>query len=163
MKYEILKTINGGTPPKRSTKYSAAVDLYANEDVSIEIGQTKLVGLGIVIDTQAILDKINDSDYGFGMDIKHVYEVFMASSYLQLMIRSSLSLRGLILANGVGIVDLDYPNEIKMVITNINSDDPYHVHKGDRIGQAILMSHNTGMIAVGEKVERTGGFGSTGR
>ena len=38
----MLKVINGGFEPTRATKYSAMVDLYANADVVIGAGETKI-------------------------------------------------------------------------------------------------------------------------
>jgi len=144
----MFKTVYGGIMPTRGTKYSAAVDLYANADVDIPRGQTKIVGLGIVIDNYAIKDLAS--------------EQFMHTRYIQLSIRSSLAVSGLILANGVGIIDMDYPDEIKMIITNNSGPDKYHIRKGDRIGQAILMTHDSAVFNYGSNAKRTGGLGSTG-
>jgi len=98
--------------PKKMTKYSACLDVYANEDVTIGAGETKLVGLGIAIDDKEIkrivshhyyyLDKNADKDF------EYVKKEFLKSHYLQLMLRSSLSVKGLMLANGVGVIDLDF-------------------------------------------------------
>jgi hypothetical protein len=54
----MLKTINGGKMPTKGSKYSACVDLYANEDVCIGAGETKIVGLGVCID----IDSIRESE-----------------------------------------------------------------------------------------------------
>ena len=46
----MFKSINGGRLPERATRYSAGFDVFANEDVVIGAGETKLVGLGIALD-----------------------------------------------------------------------------------------------------------------
>ena len=99
----MLKTINGGQLPTRGSKYSAAVDLYANEDIIIAPGETKLVPLGVCIDERVLLKS----------------DRFLSSHYFQLMLRSSIS-KHLIIANGIGIVDIDYvyPNEIMIRLHN---------------------------------------------
>ena len=53
----MFKQINGGKLPQRAKKYSASFDVYANEDVVIGAGETKLVGLGIAIDTEAFWER----------------------------------------------------------------------------------------------------------
>jgi len=116
------KVKKDATLPTRGSKYSACVDVYANEDVTIGAGETKLVGLGITIDDKEIkrivshhyyyLDKNADKDF------EYVKKEFLKSHYLQLMLRSSLATKGLMLGNGVGVIDLDYKDEIKMIIHN---------------------------------------------
>ena len=62
---------------------------------------------------------------------------------------------------GSGIIDMDYQGEWKEVICNL-SGDVYIIKKGDRIAQAVLMSHNTGSLKqYASFEERVGGFGST--
>jgi dUTP pyrophosphatase len=86
--------------------------------------------------------------------------------YLELSVRSSTPLKDwIILANGVGIIDADYYNnpdnegEIFFQLINL-SPFPIALHKGDIIGQGIIMPYVT--TANDEAKEtRTGGFGST--
>ena len=52
--------------PTRGSKYSACVDVYANEDVTIEAGETTLVGLGIAIDELKIRETIYQKALPFG-------------------------------------------------------------------------------------------------
>ena len=107
------------------------------------------------------------------------YDEFLSSHYLQLMLRSSLAKKGLIIANGVGVIDLDYKDEIKIAIHNpiteqnfIQDDnayitDPfehteYKIKKGDRIAQITLLEHRSHLFCIESDEERKGGFGSTG-
>ena len=166
--------------PTRGSKYSACVDVYASEDVTIEAGATKLVGLGVCIDDKEIkrivshhfyyLDKNTDKDF------EDVKKEFLKSNYLQLMLRSSLGKKGLILPNGVGVIDLDYKDELKMIIHNplvtayfgegdrleIGLYDKYEIKKGDKIGQITLLEHKSYLFGIDSEDERDGGFGSTG-
>jgi len=165
----MFKSVNGGKLPTRATKYSACVDVYANEDVVIGAGETKIVGLGIAIDEDALV-------YGVAAN-----EEFMSSHYLQLMLRSSLGAKGLIIPNGVGIIDMDYRDEIKMIVHNPvipdsikttnfpgfaevigRADKRVHINKGDRIGQITLLEHHSYLFDIDTEEERAGGFGSTG-
>lgn len=76
---------------------------------------------------------------------------------------------GLVLANGVGVVDADYYNnldndgEIMFAFFNI-SDEPVTLHVGDRIGQGVFKKYLRPTEGLRIKdAERTGGFGSTGK
>jgi len=182
--------------PTRGSKYSACVDVYANEDVAIGAGETKLVGLGISIDEDFIKHKIATSlgyEKWFNINqinvnrerkshlLNRLYG-FLKSHYIQLMLRSSLGKKGLILPNGVGVIDLDYKDEIKMIIhnpildidengvrfgvssySNDNVQSPkYEIKKGDKIGQLALLEHKSYLFGIESEDERNGGFGSTG-
>ena len=185
----MFKTVNGGQLPTRGSKYSACVDLYASEDVTIGAGETKLVGLGVCIDLESS-NVYKSSDYMWATKKKvdeDTLEIikeqakrdFMREHYLQLMLRSSLGVKGLILPNGVGIIDLDYEDEIKMIIHNplipfisydndgivrgyVNEKAYYNIKKGDRIGQITLLEHKSYLFGINTDDERSGGFGSTG-
>lgn len=87
--------------------------------------------------------------------------------YLQLSIRSGMALKtGLMLANGVGIVDADYYNNdgneghIMFPVHNFGFKDKL-IKKGERIGQGVFLNFlkADGDVTV---AKRGGGFGSTG-
>lgn len=170
----MFKSINGGIPPQRTTKYSAGFDVFANEDVVIGAGETKLIGLGIALDIESMVDEqgwIKESMFS----AVRMGE-FLQTHYFALHIRSSLRAKGLT-SLGTGIIDMDYRDEIKMVIHKpyetkqefahgipITAKISYKINKGDKIGQLILCRHE-GWILPSEYTkdeERNGGFGSTG-
>ena len=88
--------------------------------------------------------------------------------FLGIFARSSTPLkRGLMVANGVGVVDSDYcgpTDEIKIPMLNFTSA-PVQVSKGDRIAQGILLpSPRVEWEEVDElRTGSRGGFGATGR
>ena len=143
----MLKTINNGKMPERATKYSASVDLFSNEDVIIKSRETKVIGLGVCIDLEETK--------------KYPDNFFLSTHYIQLMLRSSLGVKGLVLPNGVGIIDLDYADELKMIIHNTNKEE-YIIKVGDKIAQAILLKHLGSYFGIETDVIRNGGLGSTG-
>ena len=165
----MLKVINNGKMGTRATKYSTALDLYANEDVVIGAGGTAIVGLGVCIDLEAIeleliMRNINPTDFSY----------FLNSHYLQLNPRSSLRARGLI--SNTGIIDLDYKDEIKIIIHNpheikyeqsfdtgiiVECENQYVINKGDKIAQITLLEHESYLFNINTDTERDGGFGST--
>lgn len=86
---------------------------------------------------------------------------------IRIYARSGMALKqGLTLANGVGVVDADYQEQVFVMIHNIsNAIQTIHIH--DRIAQAEL--HHTPKFVVDKLAnppepytDRDGGFGSTG-
>ena len=128
--------------PAYGTDGSAAFDLAASETTVIAPGEVRLVPTGLVIEVPA------------GM-------------FLGVFARSSTPLkRGLMVANGVGVVDSDYcgpSDEIKVPTINFTAA-PVTVTKGDRIAQGILLpSPRVEWDEVGElRAGSRGGFGATG-
>jgi dUTPase len=175
----MFKVLVEGCEPTKGSKYSAAVDLYASEDIVIGAGETAMVGLGVCIDEDELISMIfagyPDLDYEY---TNEAIEQFMTSHYLQLEPRSSLRVSGLIV--GTGIIDLDYRKEIKLVIHNtvkapkycadasgaafdMTDYKPFKIPKGQKIAQILLQEHKTYYMGISTEVKRTGGFGSTGK
>jgi dUTPase len=172
----MFKVINGGKLPTRGSKYSACVDLYANEDIVIGAGETVKVGLGVAIDMDRYCQQMHNANYkdivlGKQNQPNIFYSVhsFMKSHYLQLNPRSSLRAKGLI--SHTGIIDLDYKDEIKIIIhnplelthfQNDVSSKMYKINKGERIAQVTLIEHKGYLFGIDTEDERDGGIGSTG-
>ena len=128
--------------PEPATGRAAGFDLAAAADMEIPARSIRLVGTGLVI---AVPD-------GY---------------FLGIFARSSTPLkRGLMVANGVGVIDADYSgpgDEIKIQLLNF-TDAPVTVSKGDRLAQGIVLP--CPRVEWNEVEEMTvptrGGFGSTG-
>jgi dUTP pyrophosphatase len=94
----------------------------------------------------------------FDIDEDHVLKVYS---------RSGTALKkGLLLVNGVGVVDSDYTQETFVLLYN-TSDGPITINNGDRIAQAMLERVEHYQFeeiseAPTQKTDRQGGFGSTG-
>lgn len=170
----MFKVLVEGCEPERGSKFSACVDLFASEDVTIYPGDTAMIGLGVAIDID--FNTIHRDYNSFTSTAKKNFEEwFMKTHYLQLMLRSSLGKKGLILPNGVGIIDMDYRDEIKLLVHNpiydvhfndqrfvgVNDEYTYEIKKGDKIAQVTLLEHKGYLFGIDTDVERNGGFGST--
>ncbi len=157
----MLKTLWGGKEPTKGSKYSAAIDLYAQDDFIMEVGETRIVPLGVCIDFDKLLDGI-DSFYPYneGMLPKYKIDYFMKTNYLQLEPRSSIRAKGIISCSGV--VDIDYKDEIKIILHNF-SGEQFIINKHDKIAQIMLKEHKTYLMGIGTEDERVGGIGSTGK
>ena len=128
--------------PAYGTGESAGFDLAAAHDVVVPPRQIALVRTGFVIEVPA----------GY---------------FLAIFARSSTPLkRGLMVANGVGVLDPDYcgPNdEVKIQVLNISGAE-VQVKRGDRLAQGIVLpAPRVSWQEVPELREVTrGGFGATG-
>ena len=180
----MFKVLDEVCQPTRATKYSAMVDLYAREEVTIAAGETKIVPLGVKIDIDE-LDVDLNGDYKFARRNnacdetlirihKQQKDNFMKSHFLELHPRSSLRAKGLII--GVGVIDLDYPDEIGLILHNpIKKFDTlirffglgfmrnYKINKGDKVAQCTLVEHKGYLMGIESDTERVGGFGSSGK
>jgi len=136
--------------------------LYARENIVIGAGETAKVPLGVSLDYD-----------NFPIYLKNNLNKF----YLQLEPRSSLRAKGLIA--GTGIIDIDYKDEIMIILHNPTktidiaranyapeyklSCDLYEIKKGDKIAQLLLKEHKSYLMGIDTEEKRTGGFGSTGK
>ena len=82
--------------------------------------------------------------------------------------RSGLaSKHGVTCANAPGLIDSGYRGELKVALVNLDPDEDYIVHKGDRIAQlAVMQVPHAAFIVVNELPTASrgdGGFGSSGR
>jgi deoxyuridine 5'-triphosphate nucleotidohydrolase len=136
-----VKVEDDGRLPERKTPGSAAWDLYAAEDKFIPAGGYNIVSIGIRSEfDDAIVAVIRD--------------------------RSSMAAKQLFVTGG--IIDADYRGIWKVVINNLNPNDGFTIHKGDRIAQVLfLLLAPTQVVPVSEvgmdnTKRKEGGFGSTG-
>lgn len=76
--------------------------------------------------------------------------------------------RGLVIPNGIGVIDADYYNnnanegEIFIQVLNFGLTD-VQIKKGERIGQGIFLNYLTADDDQQPKRQRQGGFGSSGQ
>ena len=138
-----IKRIDKTLPlPERKTEGAAAFDLVARKEIVIPSGVVEYVPLNVIL---AVPD-------GF---------------VLHLFARSGTHKKGLILANGVGVIDSDYcgnDDEVTAAYYNF-SDAPVTVERGERIAQGIIRKYEVvdwEEVELMEKPSR-GGFGTTGK
>ena len=81
--------------------------------------------------------------------------------------RSGLALKhGVSMVNAPGTIDAGYRGEIKVLLINHDPDNPFVIHRGDRIAQLIIqrvehaLFHEVGQLPGSDRGD--GGFGSTG-
>lgn len=123
----------------------SGLDLFFNEDITLEPKETKIISLGIRC--EAFMSK--------GSDVNLSYYLYP---------RSSISKTPLRMANSVGIIDAGYRGLICAAVDN-TSDEPYTIRGGQRLFQ--LCSPTLSPITfelcntLTESSRGEGGFGST--
>ncbi len=85
---------------------------------------------------------------------------------LQIRSRSGLAINnGIIVLNGVGTIDSDFKDEIKVILYNAGTED-FTINSGDRIAQMVLIKVERLFFDEVEEIDRRddrgGGFGHTG-
>jgi len=142
MRLKIRRLDSTVSLPAYGTDESAGFDLAAAHDVTVPPRQIVLIRTGLVIEVPS-------------------------GHFLAIFARSSTPLkRGLMVANGVGVIDPDYsgPNDEVMIQVLNLTDAPVEVRRGDRLAQGIILpSPRVTWQEVSEIREVTrGGFGATG-
>ena len=138
-----IKRLDATIPlPAYGTEEAAGFDLAAASDLTIRPREIALVPTGLVIEVPT-------------------------GHCLAIVARSSTPLkRGLLVANGVGIVDPDYSgptDEVMIQVLNITDAD-VHIRRGDRLAQGIILPaprvrwHEVSDVRNAVR----GGFGATG-
>ena len=126
--------------PTRAHEHDAGADLRASESAFIGSGRFAKVSTGVRV------------------SIPEGYVGLLAA-------RSSLFGHGLLMANGVGIIDAGFTGEIKVPLFNAGNL-PSIVLAGERIAQLVILPCELPAFRLVAKLEETergeGGFGSTG-
>ena len=128
--------------PSYGTDEAAGFDLAAAHDVTIAARSIALVRTGLVIEVPS-------------------------GHFLAIFARSSTPLkRGLIVANGVGVIDPDYcgpTDEVMIQVLNVTDSD-VDVKRGDRLAQGIVLAapRVTWQEVEAIRLAARGGFGVTG-
>jgi dUTP pyrophosphatase len=144
-----MKLFDESLPPERATEGSLGSDLYYpyEKDLIINPNETDLVPMGIWLDMT-------------GTDLT----AFIIS-------RSSIPKKlGLVVKNGIGLIDNDYQEELKLLLWN-TSDAKQVITKGQRIAQLVFIPEY--FLKLARSIDfnlvdnfaietQRGGFGSTG-
>lgn len=137
-----IKLEDGAQVPTYAHDTDAAADLYALEDTDLPYNSR-------------------------GNKVRTGVSIQLPEGWLALIIpRSSIGAKTpLRLSNSVGLIDSGYRGELGVLYDNL-ADQPYHITKGDRIAQLLVMPSYRFQAKVVESLEDSdrgeGGFGSTG-
>ena len=121
----------------------AGADLYSIEDKVLQPGERALIGTGIAL------------------AIPEGYGAFVHP-------RSGLAVKhGISMVNTPGTIDAGYRGELKIILINHDTKDPFTVAKGDRIAQLVIQKVEHPAFVEADELPTADrgekGFGSTGR
>ncbi len=127
--------------PMYQTPQAAGFDLHAISDYVLEAHKSALIGTGLAFEIESHFE-------------------------IQIRPRSGLALKhGISVLNTPGTIDSDYRGEIKVLLINHSSLD-FHIHKGDRIAQAVVNEITHAQFSEVEELQESvrgeKGFGSSG-
>jgi len=138
-----IKRIDKTLPlPEYHTSGSVAFDFYAREETSIPAGGIEKIPTGLIIETPK----------GYGLIVAA---------------RSSLMYKkGLLLSNGIGVIDQDYSGEDDEILISVynTTNKDIKIEKLERIAQGMFIRIDTAEWNEVEKMndQSRGGYGSTG-
>lgn len=177
----LIKKVNGLTLPNRANETDAGYDVIAT---SINVVGTE------VFKNSGEYSKINYIEYGTSLCISRDESRPGARKDVHTLLfpRSSISKTNLVLANSIGLIDAGYTDEIKVrfkyipqpsdMIAHSNGNITYKIDTssiykiGDRIAQLVFADtlganfnevDPTEWDSLTAKINRGGGFGSTGK
>lgn len=150
--------------PRRSTFGSAGYDFFSPKEYELKPNEWTMIDTGVCLGEERV--KVNVRHVGrklfsrFKMWIRHE-EYFIDQWFMMIAPRSGLSNKhGFRIRNTVGIIDQDYRDTIKILVT---VDEPYTLAKGEKFAQGILLPYGVLEGEIAPTEARTGGHGSTGR
>lgn len=146
----MLQAIHDWCKPTRS---STVIELYSAKQLTIDVGETKVIQLGVKINSDFLSD--NNISEQFKKE-------FLNSHYLELQIDNSLAEKGLF--SVLRIINLDFQDELTINISNpvqarnvafenwapsyVIVGDPFFIEKGDKICSCMLKQHKTHLIQI---------------
>ena len=139
MRKILVSLKEGATLPVKKSATAAGFDLSVSKNVCLYEGSSALVETGVSM-------------------------AIPAGYYGQVSLRSGLWKEGIIMPNGVGVIDSDYRGEIKIPVLCVFGK--FEASAGDRIAQIVILRIDECEMELGslDYTERgSGGFGHTGR
>lgn len=128
--------------PKNAYEGDGAVDLRSTVDKTLQPFERALIPTGIAMELPA----------GFAALV---------------VPRSGLALKhGITLVNSPGLIDSNYRGEIGAIVANTDPNEPFHIERGDRIAQLMIVKVEQPAFHSVDQLSDTdrgaGGFGSSG-
>lgn len=143
MKLQIRLLDPGLPPPSYAHPGDAGLDLVSAVALTLKPGDRALVPSGVA--------------------------VAIPPGYAGLVLpRSGRALgEGLALANSPGLIDAGYRGELKVVLVNLDFEEPIYINRGDKIAQLVVQRVENVELEVTDELPSSergaGGFGSSGR
>lgn len=104
--------------PSRATSFSCGYDLRCPYELTLYPKQKIKIATGIKV-------------------------IMPFTMFILITIHEFMVEKGLVLFNGVSIINADYKDEICLLLENTNSVDYIHIKEGQKIAQAIFQRYET--------------------
>lgn len=158
-----IKLDDGAILPTRAHDTDAGLDLYSREDKVVPAGGSACFDTGVHIQLEAYnypksitLDRLNG----------RVGAITFGTMYTTGFLKSKSGLNVKHNITSEGVIDMGYTGPIVVKLYNHGPED-YHVRKGDKISQLVILPVLTPPLEVVQELEETergnNGFGSSGR
>lgn len=144
--------------PRRATMGSAGYDFFSPDTYWLEPRKWTMIDTGVRLTNEAI----RCVNYSIGGACgTTLTPVGVGQWFMMLVPRSGLSNKyGFRIRNTIGIIDMDYKDTIKAMVT---VDEPYTLQKNEKFLQGIFMPFGISIGEIEPSEMRAGGQGSTGR
>lgn len=147
-----IKLDPGAYMPERANDTDAGLDLRSREDKVVPAGGSAVFDTGVHVELPYFKD-CDDYPWHTGE-----YTVGFLKSKSGLNVKNNIT--------SEGVIDMGYTGSIVVKLYNHGKED-YHVKRGDKISQLVILPILTPTIEVVGELDETergdGGFGSTGR
>lgn len=130
--------------PRRSTIGSAGYDFFSPDTYELKPNEWTMIDTGVSFDTPK----------------EQIMNPYGTKWFMALFPKSGLSTDYGFQLRSTGIIDMDYRDTIKAMVT---VDKPYTLQKDEKFLQGIVMQFATFSDEIPPTEERKGGHGSTGR
>jgi dUTP pyrophosphatase len=141
LQYKVKRLTPDAKLPIKSTEQAAGLDFFASDDFLIEPNKVTMVKTGIAAE-------IPQGFWGFTRP------------------RSGMGTKFGIAISSSSTIDSDYRGELMFPFTT-HKNESYQIHKGDKIGQMMILPVPVVEVVEVEELSGTqrgeGGFGSTGK
>jgi dUTP diphosphatase len=139
---EFQRLSDAARAPERANEHDAGWDLRAVEAATLAPGERASIGTGIAV-------AIPEGHAGLVLP------------------RSGIAARhGIALVNAPGLIDSGYRGEVRILLLNTDTREPFPIAPGDRIAQLVIVDLAEVEFAESESLSETargdGGFGSSG-
>ena len=159
-----IKLSDGALMPTRAHDTDAGLDLYAREDKVVPAGGSVTFDTGVHVELpvfeyiRSVFPTYTKEQTLFNFSIEKIATAGFLKSKSGLMVNHDIT--------SDGLLDFGYTGSIHVKLFNHGTED-YHVCRGDKISQLVIVPVLTPVLEVVDDLDETergsNGFGSSGR
>lgn len=162
-----IKLDEGAFIPERAHDTDAGLDLRSMDDKIVPAGGSMVFDTGVHVELPMVAlfcDEMIKEEHGYKYPNTYPFIPKQVGTVGFLKSKSGLNVNHNITSEGV--IDMGYTGSIKVKLYNHGMED-YHIKRGDKISQLVILPILTPNIEIVSELEETergeNGFGSSGR